>query len=113
MKIGIDIEKISRFKLPKGSAFIRKLFSSAEIAYAYAKSRPEVHLCGMFCAKEAVKKTLGDKIKITMREIEIRHKENGEPAARIKKEKSLFLLSISHSGGYGVASALKLKDEKP
>lgn len=107
MRIGLDIEKISRFELPKESAFIKKTFLNSEINYAYSKTEPARHLCGIFCAKEAVKKAL--RRPISWLDIEIRHKKDGEPFVKIKNKISQFPLSISHCQEYSVASAINLE----
>ncbi len=111
MDIGIDIEEIARFKLPKKSPFIKKTFFDSEISYCYNKSSPETHLCGIFCAKEAVRKSLGGK-KIPFLKIEIKHEKNA-PYVRIKGRKTKiegeFKISISHSKEYAVAVAINLQ----
>jgi len=109
MKVGIDIEKISRFKLPRNSLFLEKYFADSEISYAYGKSKPEMHLCGIFCAKEAVKKAINLK-GISMKDIKIEHGENGMPMVILRnnlfKRLPKILLSISHCEDYAVASSI-------
>ncbi len=107
MKIGIDIEEIKRFKLSKENTFIKRNFSEVEITYAYSKSKPQQHLCGFFCCKEALKKVLG--VSIDMNEISIEHKFSGEPILKINKnflKSKKISLSISHCEDYAVASVL-------
>ena len=108
MEIGIDIEEVRRFKLPRKHAFISRIFTQKELDYAFSRRNPEMHLCGMFCAKEAIIKS-GLSGNFLMSEIEILHKENGKPTAKLPKMKKnfYFKISISHAGKYAVACAVK------
>ncbi len=108
MTIGIDIEEIGRFKLPKTHAFIRRIFTPQEASYAFARQRPEMHLCGIFCAKEAVRKA-GVGSSVLMRDIVISHQKNGKPMAKVAKKGKImsFEVCISHAGEYAVACAVR------
>jgi len=115
MKIGIDIEKIERFNLNRGDSFIENNFTKDEINYAFSKKMPEATLCGLFCAKEAIIKTL-DKQDILLNEIEISWNSEGKPSVKFLKgrylEDSKFSISISHSGEYATAIALRGENDK-
>ena len=76
--LGIDIEKTSRFNLSKDETFVKENFTQNELEYAFKKSNPALSLCGFFCAKEAVIKTL-DNQAIKLNEIEITHEKKGHP----------------------------------
>ena len=106
MNVGIDMEAVERFKLPKSHAFLRGVFTDSELDYAFSRPSPEIHLCGFFCAKEAVRKIKKGKL-VLMRHIEIFHKGEGRPIARLKQGRKfrLFKISISHAGGYAVSCA--------
>ena len=113
MKIGIDIEETERFKINKEDSFNKKVFTDAEINYAYKKSKPWIHLCGFFCAKEALKKTI-EFSGLDYKEIEILHKENGKPIIKILNPKinSLkFEVSISHCNLYAIANVIQVENE--
>lgn len=106
MKIGIDMEEISRFKkFNANSAFVKRYFSKKEIAYCFSKPKPSVHLAGRFAAKEATYKATG--ISLNFKDIEIINKPNGAPVLFIlgKKYKKISI-SISHSSKHAVAVAL-------
>ena len=108
MKIGIDIEKIDRFKLDRKNSFLINNFSEKELDYAFLTSNPESSLCGFFCAKEALIKTINEN-RLLMKDIEIIHNTSGEPKIRILKETDKkFLLSISHCESYSIAVVIRL-----
>jgi len=106
MTLGIDMEDVGRFKLPKTHAFVRKIFTEKEIIYAYSKKKSHVHLCGMFCAKEAIRKA-GIGSSLLMREIEIDRDHKGKPFAKLAGKKSRFEISISHTNTHAIACALR------
>ena len=109
MDIGIDIEKIGRFKLKRDAALIKNIFTKKEIEYCYSKTKPQMHLCGVFCTKEAVKKTMQQK-GISLKDIEVTHAKNGKPTVKLhgpKNSKISFLVSISHTDEYAVATAIR------
>ncbi|OVE74917.1 holo-[acyl-carrier-protein] synthase [archaeon D22] len=114
LDIGIDIEEISRFKLKREDNFIRDVFSEEEINYCYQKSKPEIHLAGIFCAKEAVRKTLNIK-NYDIKNITVTHDDTGKPLIRLKSEelneKYTFVISISHTNHYATSNALRIKNE--
>lgn len=115
MNIGIDIEQVQRFKLDREDTFIQNTFTPQEIAYAYSKEHFDATLCGLFCAKEALIKTL-DAQDILLNEIEILKNDYGKPMAKILKQnfadKSRFTVSISHSGEYATAVVLRTETEE-
>lgn len=105
--IGIDIEDIKRFKLSRNNRFILNNFTRNEIEYSYSKANPEKHLCGFFCAKEALLKTI--KKDYLLKNIEVTHQKSGKPSIRIlKTNKHKFKLSISHAKDYGCAIVIML-----
>ena len=99
MKIGCDIEDISRFK-DKDDNFLSRIFSSSEIQYCKSFPHPTEHFCARFCAKEALVKALSDK-SLKFNEIEILNDENGKPYLKYKDVKSE--LSLSHCKTYAMA----------
>ena len=95
--IGIDVVKINRFRnIPyeKNKRFYKKIFVPSEITYCIKFKDPERHFAGKFAIKEAVKKSISQKINMT--DIETSHSKS-KPAVRIKNNKKYhFLASISH-----------------
>jgi len=105
---GIDIENIKRFKLNKNNRFILDSFTRNEIEYSYSKANPEEHLCGFFCAKEALLKTI-ENGSYLLKDIEITHLKSGKPVIKIlKTNKYKFMLSMSHTKEYGCAIVIML-----
>ena len=108
MEIGIDIESVERFKLDRKNSFLINNFSERELDYAFLRPNPESSLCGFFCAKEALIKTLNEK-RLLMKDIEISHNNLNKPEIRIlNKTGNNFLLSISHCESYSVAVVIRL-----
>lgn len=111
--IGIDIVKIDRIGQAVerwGERFLRRIFTDAEIAYAYDKKSPYPSLAVRFAAKEALIKALGSLHGAALTDIEITG--NGAPVIRVKgrlldlfRERSIKSshVSLSHEREYGVA----------
>jgi holo-[acyl-carrier protein] synthase len=118
--IGIDIVEIKRLaRVSKkwGKAFMEKVYTPKELAYAYSKRFPEQHLAARFAAKEALFKALGEVEKdfVGWTNIEILNDANGKPAvywhgkAEISRKKrgiEKAVVSLSHTDNYAVASAM-------
>ncbi|MCM1286593.1 MAG: holo-ACP synthase [Acetobacter sp.] len=99
-KIGIDIVKISRMENSiKSSSFMKKVFTQCEKEYC---TRSE-SFAGIFAAKEAYFKALGDGIKLPLTEIEVLHDDKGKPYLNGIDNSDL---SISHDGEYAVATVI-------
>lgn len=102
--IGVDLVYLPEFKkqLKLGKqAFLNKTFSKSELK----NTKPE-HLAGIWAAKEAVIKTLGDP-NILMKTIAVSYSKSGQPKASLAKQQ--FEISIAHHGDYVVAVALGSK----
>ena len=113
--IGIDIEKIARFEHFLDSG-LKRIFSQEEIAYAKKFENKEEHLCGFFCAKEALVKALNDD-ELIYNQISIEHEENGKPYIKEndyiksileKHNKRKIDISISHCKDTATAVAIVL-----
>lgn len=107
--IGIDIEKVSRFKKGKvKSSFLQRLYTAKELHYCFSKTNPAEHLAGRFAAKESVIKALAlfDKRPLDHKNIEITNDKFGLPSVSLKNHRSRkygFLLSISHTKDVAIA----------
>ena len=106
--VGVDLVETARFLRPS-KAFLQRVFTPAERAYAGKHADPAERLAARFAAKEAVMKALGTGWAkgISWKDIETvgtRLRVRGKTA---KIAKSLGIarwhLSISHSGGFAVA----------
>ena len=83
MKVGIDIEDISRIEklLSENENNLERIFSKNEIAYCKKFSDSSQHFAGLFCAKEAFSKALGTGFSkgLKFASIEIMHDNLGAP----------------------------------
>ena len=110
MLVGIDVLEIERIKDIKN---LEKIFLPSEIEYINKFSAKEERICGFFCAKEAVFKSLNLK-KINFLDIEISHDQNsrpfvifhGETKAYFDRDFSNIDISISHSKTVATAIAI-------
>jgi len=110
INIGIDIVNVNRFKkIPYNShvKFYEKIFTQSEISYCLKFNNSYVHFAGKFAIKEAVKKSIPDKI--SMLEIKTGHSQS-KPTVSIDKKPYLFLLSMSHEHNLAVAIVLSFKN---
>ena len=106
--IGIDIVEVKRFKdkkFSKNTTFYKKIFSKSEIDYCNKFKSPYEHFAGKFAIKEAVIKSINDKISFS--DIEINYKKS-KPQIKLKKfnSKYSFIVSISHEQKYAIAVVL-------
>ncbi len=102
--VGIDIEQTKRFEnmLTRFSVkTLLRFFSQQELDYCFSKKYPHIHLCGIFCAKEAFFKATN--MKIPFNKINILHDKNGAPKIFIENAEFSSDISISHTDDYAVA----------
>lgn len=99
-----------------GRAFLRRIFTSGEEAYAKARPRTAVlHLAGRFAAKEAVQKALSQlhpRRLPAMNQIEVRNDRLGRPHAVIHAvgcRGTRVYISLSHVNTVAVASAIAMR----
>ena len=115
---GIDVVELSRFRRAMtrgGVAFMRRVFTPREEAYARARKRTTLlHLAGRFAAKEAVIKALSQIAPTrvpAMSQVEVRNDRFGRPhivlhgkwSGRVKLH-----VSLSHVDTVAVASAIAI-----
>ena len=108
ISIGIDIVDVKRFnQIPFKSkpGFYKKLFHKSEINYCLKYKNPYEHFAGKFAIKEAVIKSIPDKI--SMIDIQTYHVKS-KPYIKIKtlKKNYLFQVSLSHEHNLAVAVVL-------
>jgi phosphopantetheinyl transferase (holo-ACP synthase) len=101
---GVDIQKVSEFfpdleKFSKNDKNLLGIFTKTELSYAESKSNTRETLAGIFAAKESIFKCSNIE-KRNWSEIELKYK-NGKP------EYKGYTISISHSGEYAIATAIK------
>jgi holo-[acyl-carrier protein] synthase len=119
---GIDIEefrRVERLLAPAAGEWIEGAFTVAEREQADPAPNHVQYYAGRYAAKEAVAKALGSGFaaNVAWLDVEILRQPTGAPRVRLSHgalalAESLgvtrWLLSISHSGGYAVASAIAL-----
>lgn len=101
--VGIDIQEIS--ELPDSAdywedEFYKSKFSPEEIAYCVAKDNPKQSFSGIYSCKEAIIKSNNN---LKWQDVNIVYNENGKPIFEN------YRLSISHSGLYSTAIAIKFE----
>ena len=110
--VGIDIVEIKRFKnkiFSENISFYKKIFLQSEIDYCNKFKSPYEHFAGKFAIKEAVIKSIDEKI--LPLDIEISYK-NSKPQIKLKKfqSKYSFKISMSHEKDYAIAIAIALRN---
>lgn len=113
--IGIDIVRVDRLREAAGRwgpRFLRRVFTDAELDYAYIKKDPFPSLSVRFAAKEAFIKAIGAEITVSLTDVEVVNEEGGRPLLRVSGDAEAFLrekavmkthVTVSHERDYGVA----------
>lgn len=112
---GVDVVELARFRAVVrrgGDAFMRRVFTPEEAAYARARKRTTLlHLAGRFAAKEAVIKALSQlngRTAPAMNQIEVRNDRLGRPRIILhgwRGTRPQIHISLSHVESVAVASA--------
>jgi len=113
---GIDIEEIEALPQwrqdPAANAFYSSHFTPGELKTAEARPDPRAHLCGIWCAKEAVKKSDPALLTLDFRDIQVTNDAAGRPCVRFERQeveaRFVTVVSISHSRSFAVGSAITL-----
>jgi|SRR6516164_8175174 holo-[acyl-carrier protein] synthase len=117
---GIDLIEVARIAASYekfGERFVNRVLLPDEIAYSLSHKNPAPFLAARFAAKEAISKSFGTGIgaQLGWQDMEIRHKESGEPFVVLHgKGKELFAarsaqrlhVSITHTENYAAAMAI-------
>jgi holo-[acyl-carrier protein] synthase len=108
--IGIDIVDVKRFQtIPYLSKkkFYNKIFLPSEIEYCLDFKNSALHFAGKYAAKEAVKKSIKEKLDV--HDIEV---VSISKVPKIKLRKRLpykFLVSITHENNFAIAIVISEK----
>lgn len=100
-----------------GERFLSRCFTDNERRYAEGSRRRDEHFAARFAAKEAVLKALGTgwRSGIAWTDIEVAVEPSGQPGVRLAGEADRIAadlgagrwrLSLSHAGGFAMASAI-------
>lgn len=106
---GIDIIEIKRIQaaLARRSQLILRIFTDNERKYFTKRSNNFATIAGCFAAKEATVKAVGSGF---IRDVELSWDESGKPLVKMKGYEDVeFVLSITHSREYAVASVIAMK----
>ena len=116
---GVDVVELSRFTQAVrrgGAAFMRRIFTPREEAYAKARRQTTLlHLAGRFAAKEAVIKAISqvDPTRVpSMQQVEICNDRLGRPRIVLHNDGTDRLevhVSLSHVDTVAVASAIAIR----
>lgn len=117
--IGIDIQDIDSFPVAsdyRTHEFYSANFLQSELATAMLRADLRSHLAGVFCAKEAAKKTHHALLNLRMTEFCVVHDQHGAPFLRLTDPENLtiafrFCISISHTQRLAAANCLTSWEE--
>ena len=110
--VGIDIIEVDRFKkkkYEKNKIFYKKIFVCSEINYCLKFKNSAERFAAKFAIKEAVIKSISEKIHFI--DIEIIYK-NTKPGIKLRnslQKKYNFLVSVSHEKDFAVAIVISEK----
>ena len=110
--VGIDIVEVDRFKkkkYEKNKLFYKKIFVCSEINYCLKFKNSAERFAAKFAIKEAVIKSISEKIHFI--DIEIIYK-NTKPGIKLRnslQKKYNFLVSVSHEKDFAVAIVISEK----
>jgi holo-[acyl-carrier protein] synthase len=98
----VDVDQFSHMPFKTKSKFYKKIFNPSEIRYCLRYKNPYEHFAGKFAIKEAVKKSIPDRI--TLLDIETQHVKF-KPHVKLKKlhARYSFVVSVSHEKNLAVA----------
>ncbi len=121
----VEIARIQRLLDEHGDRFLERVYCRSEQEYAMSGGvRCAERLAARFAAKEAVLKALGTGLRSGMSwtEIEVRIQPLGAPTIALHgrvAEVSValgirhWLISLSHSGGFAIASVIGTSESEP
>jgi holo-[acyl-carrier protein] synthase len=112
--LGIDMQEIDSLPVARDyrvDPFYTANFHPAEIATAMLRPDPRAHLCGIFCAKEAAKKTHPALLDLRLLEFVVSHDASGRPRLALADDIAAsrpfhFVISISHTNHFAAATCL-------
>ena len=96
-------------------AFYSGNFTPQELATAVLRPNPRAHLCGLFCAKEAAKKSHRALLDVRMSDLSILPDDMGRPVLHVADAVAAaagmrFLVSITHTETFAAATCIAISD---
>lgn len=118
--LGIDITEVDRIRVAierRGEALVKRVFTTAEIAYCRQHRDSYERFAGRFAAKEAAMKALGTGWRRGVRwlDIEVTRHSSGKPGLKLsgvahrfaeKLKVKNITLTITHSGNMALAQVI-------
>jgi holo-[acyl-carrier protein] synthase len=116
--LGMDMQEIASFPAAddfREHPFYAGTFTPQELATAVLRPNPRAHLCGLFCAKEAAKKSHPALLDVRMSDLCVLPDEAGRPVLRVADGVAAavglrFLVSITHTDAVAAATCVALAD---
>ena len=116
--LGMDMQEIASFPAAddfREHPFYAGTFAPQELATAVLRPNPRAHLCGLFCAKEAAKKSHPALLNVRMSDLCVLPDEAGRPVLRVADSVAAasglrFLVSITHTDTVAAATCVALSD---
>jgi holo-[acyl-carrier protein] synthase len=109
--LGVDLAEVARVRrlAARSPAFLGRVFTAGELAYAARSRNRYERLAARFAVKEAVIKALDDTA-IPLKDIEVENTASGSPRVTVKgRPRVRLLVSISHTAFHAVAAAIAFK----
>ena len=116
MDVGVDIVEIHRIaKQIHNPRFLKRVFTSPEVAYCRARKNAAQHFAVRFAAKEAVSKALGAPVGLKWHDCEVITDSAGRPYVRVSGTVAAaaaqhgvcrWHVSLSHHGGMALATVI-------
>lgn len=112
--LGMDMQEIGSFQQVadfRSDPFYIAHFSNTEISTAMLKPKPLEHFAGIFCVKEAAKKSHDALLNLEMRDFLVSNLVSGRPLLNFVERHPLigrfhFIVSITHTEHYAAATCL-------
>lgn len=112
--LGLDIQDVESMPVTndyRSHEFYRSHFAPGEIATALLRPDARLHLCGIFCAKEAAKKSHPLLLEMRMSDFVVTHAPDGKPLLTLSDDAALpchfqFIISISHTPTFAAAACI-------
>ncbi|NTW83798.1 MAG: 4'-phosphopantetheinyl transferase superfamily protein [Chlorobiaceae bacterium] len=116
ISLGMDVQETESLPVAddyRMHEFYTSHFLSSEIASAMLRRDPRAHLCGIFCAKEAAKKSHSGLLNKRMTDFIVSHDAHGRPMLDLLEPLQTdvpfqFILSITHTSQFSAAACLTL-----
>jgi holo-[acyl-carrier protein] synthase len=114
--LGMDMQEIATFPAAddfREHPFYAGAFTPQELATAVLRPNPRAHLCGLFCAKEAAKKSHPALLDVRMSDLCVLPDEAGRPVLRVADGLAAglrFLVSITHTDTVAAATCVVLSE---